>query len=648
MVSCRVFVVAVVVVLAALSNRRVRKLERRVAGLDGEMQQHVAALRAGINDQKERMQQVEDLINFHGDDVSSLRETLVKLQQVHDQIWRSLAALEKGDQEHANLANERWEEQQRQTTRVDSYLEGLEAKQEEFASLFQARCDAQDKRINDLDVYVRETGGGGGGGGSDGESGDLYGRLVMLEAAIDGLLVQFHLHVQDSSDGVHRADGTSTGGGNVVTNAQVEGAVAAKKPPPVRMAESSKNIAGDTKTSVPTAHYRGKDENAALKSTIAQQQRKLDKLEEHVSKLYKMFNGCRCEDENTGSSDPESTTAADGPVTPPTGSSRPSNHLSTQGKEGVQQDESDAKGDTSEEPLSQSPQDVEPTTRSTPVRATTMSKLLTTTEDYKPQTPRAMDCAELYHSGLRLDGIYSITAQLGRERRSMDVFCDMTTAGGGWTVIQRRLDGSVMFNRTWHQYKRRFGKIRGEYWLGLDNMYFLTNQRNYTLRIDMEDWEGNSAYARYDVFRVGGEWAYYQLSIGNYSGTAGDSFNGHNGVKFSTVDQDNDEKEDHNCARGRGDGWWHCGCTPRWTPFGSCSMDSFECGGAFINGKYLGNCKDREDWRSEFYGQTCCGLDDCCGWLEGVVWYRWKKAVSLKSVSMKIRPRDFKMELELP
>ncbi|XP_019633263.1 PREDICTED: uncharacterized protein LOC109476697 [Branchiostoma belcheri] len=384
MVSCRVFVVAVVVVLAALScviqaaaeegeakkeergrerekergekkrkdrNRRVRKLERRVAGLDGEMQQHVAALRAGINDQKERMQQVEDLINFHGDDVSSLRETLVKLQQVHDQIWRSLAALEKGDQEHANLANERWEEQQRQTTRVDSYLEGLEAKQEEFATLFQARCDAQDKRINDLDVYVREAGGGGGGGGSDGETGDLYGRLVMLEAAIDGLLVQFHLHVQDSSDGVHRADGSSTGGGNVVTNAQVEGAVAVLQ-----------------------------DENAALKSTIAQQQRKLDKLEEHVSKLYKMFNGCRCEDENTGSSDPESTTAGDSPVTPPTGSSRPSNLLSTQGKEGVQQDESDSKGDTSEEPLSQNPQDVEPTTRSTPVRATTMSKLLTTTE----------------------------------------------------------------------------------------------------------------------------------------------------------------------------------------------------------------------------------------------------------------------------
>ncbi|XP_066284665.1 uncharacterized protein [Branchiostoma lanceolatum] len=600
-------------------NRRVRRLERRLAGMEGEMLQHVAALRAGIGEQRERMQEVEDLLNLHGDDVSSLRETLVKLQQVHDQIWRSLAGLEKGNQEQTNLANERWEAQQRQTTRVDGYLEGLETKQEEFASRFQARCDAQDKRINDLDVYMREAGGGG--GGSDGESGDLYARLVMLEAAIDGLIVQFHQHVQDSSDGVPRADGTSTGG-NVVTNAQVEGAVAVLQ-----------------------------DENAALKSTIAQQQRKLDKLEEHVSKLYRMFNGCQCEDANTASSDTESNSIGDTPVTPPTGTSRPNNHLSTQGKEGVQQDESGAEGDTgtAEQPLTPGPQDVEPTTRPTPVKVTTMPKLSTTTENYQPQAQYAMDCADLYYNGQRSDGINSITARLGKERRPMDVFCDMTTDGGGWTVIQRRLDGSVLFNRTWHQYKRRFGKIRGEYWLGLDNMYFLTNQRNYTLRIDMEDWEDNSAWARYDVFKVGGEWTYYQLSIGNYSGTAGDGFQGHNGAKFSTVDQDNDEKDYHNCAGLRSDGWWHCGCTPRWTPvFGSCSMDSFECGGAFINGKYLGNCRNREDWRSEFHGQTCCGLDDCCGWLEGVVWYKWKKVVSLKSVSMKIRPRDFKRDLELP
>eukprot|EP00058_Branchiostoma_floridae_P016225 XP_002601713.1 hypothetical protein BRAFLDRAFT_76069 [Branchiostoma floridae] len=205
-------------------NRRVRRLERRVAGIEGELLQHVTALRAGIGEQKERMQEVEALLNLHGDDVSSLRETLVKLQQVHDQIWRSLATLEKGAQDQTNVANERWEAHHRQTARVDSYLEGLETKQEEFVSLFQARCDAQDKRLDGLDVYIREAGGGG--GGSDGESGDLYARLVMLEAAIDGLIVQFHQHVQDGPEGARSTGVTSSTGGNVVTNAQVEGAVA--------------------------------------------------------------------------------------------------------------------------------------------------------------------------------------------------------------------------------------------------------------------------------------------------------------------------------------------------------------------------------------------------------------------------------------
>lgn len=36
----------------------------------------------------------------------------------------------------------------------------------------------------------------------------------------------------------------------------------------------------------------------------------------------------------------------------------------------------------------------------------------------------------------------------------LQVFCDMDTNGGGWTLIQRREDGSVNFQRKWKDYKQ--------------------------------------------------------------------------------------------------------------------------------------------------------------------------------------------------
>ena len=70
--------------------------------------------------------------------------------------------------------------------------------------------------------------------------------------------------------------------------------------------------------------------------------------------------------------------------------------------------------------------------------------------------------------------------------------CDQTTAGGGWTVFQKRLDGSVDFYHGWADYKNGFGNLNGEFWLGLDKISRLTNTKN-RLRVDLEDTTGKTA-----------------------------------------------------------------------------------------------------------------------------------------------------------
>lgn len=74
-------------------------------------------------------------------------------------------------------------------------------------------------------------------------------------------------------------------------------------------------------------------------------------------------------------------------------------------------------------------------------------------------------------------------------------------AGGGWTVIQKRQDGSVDFNRTWNEYREGFGDLNGEFWLGNENIHKITSQGDYSLRIDMEDWNSKHKHAFYQIFR---------------------------------------------------------------------------------------------------------------------------------------------------
>nr|XP_017035529.1 fibroleukin-like [Drosophila kikkawai] len=105
------------------------------------------------------------------------------------------------------------------------------------------------------------------------------------------------------------------------------------------------------------------------------------------------------------------------------------------------------------------------------------------------------------------------------------VFEDLPSAGPGWMVIQRRIDGRVAFDTKGSNLDcfNGFGDLSREFWLGCDKIHVLTASRRHELYIELVDFDDAKAFARYDHFVVGGQAEHYKLkSLGQYSGNAGD------------------------------------------------------------------------------------------------------------------------------
>ncbi|XP_068528598.1 angiopoietin-1 isoform X1 [Anas acuta] len=214
------------------------------------------------------------------------------------------------------------------------------------------------------------------------------------------------------------------------------------------------------------------------------------------------------------------------------------------------------------------------------------------------------DCADVYQSGFNKSGVYTI--YINNVSDPKKVFCNMEIAGGGWTVIQHREDGSLDFQKGWKEYKMGFGSPSGEHWLGNEFIFAMTSQRQYSLRIELMDWEGNRAYSQYDRFHIGNEKQNYRLYLKGHSGTAGkqSSLILH-GAEFSTKDADNDNCM-CKCALMLTGGWWFDACGP-----------------SNLNGMFY------------TAGQNH-------GKLNGIKWHYFKgPSYSLRSTTMMIRPLDF-------
>ncbi|XP_021366377.1 fibrinogen-like protein A [Mizuhopecten yessoensis] len=153
-------------------------------------------------------------------------------------------------------------------------------------------------------------------------------------------------------------------------------------------------------------------------------------------------------------------------------------------------------------------------------------------------------------------GVYTLTPT----GSNVDVFCDLDTAGGPWTIIASRYDGSVDFYKSWNEYKNGFGSLTGEFWLVFKNVRLLLVQ-NMKLRIEMEAWSGTLKHVEYDTFDISDEASEYILNIGGYSSPDGlyDALNHHNGRLFSTYDNGN-YISGYSCTSRAHGAWWYKSC----------------------------------------------------------------------------------------
>ena len=154
-------------------------------------------------------------------------------------------------------------------------------------------------------------------------------------------------------------------------------------------------------------------------------------------------------------------------------------------------------------------------------------------------------------------------------------------------VIQQRNAsmGWVNFTRNISDYENGFGDIDGEFWIGLKNIYQLTNQKNMELKMRVWDDDGYAKNWNYPLFKIYDKSRRYALYTTVTRGSGDGSYSaftseGNSGIYFTTYDY---HASNNNCGYTRQSGWWYhstsCGnANPngRHQPSGICGIDETE------------------------------------------------------------------------
>lgn len=173
---------------------------------------------------------------------------------------------------------------------------------------------------------------------------------------------------------------------------------------------------------------------------------------------------------------------------------------------------------------------------------------------YEDDDQTFTDCEEAVTKGHKKPGVYLLNP-------SESPYNVRALCVNGWTIVQRRFDGTEDFNRDFDDYMAGFGNFSSEFFLGLENLHRMAKSKDYTLRVDAKGASGKWYFGVYEDFSLTDEKDDYRLNLGNMSaGNYFDGFQNSRDQQFSTRERDNDNWRGGNCAAYYGGGWWSNQC----------------------------------------------------------------------------------------